>query len=372
MTEYFETSFGDKIALNPAAEKTLYPLSTNETYVRNSIEFGYGGPRFHQKKIVNKVGITKIGSDLNSYTLLIDFLEELRLLSRTYATAVDIAGAEGVHASLLRGNYAEHVEVADIADGSDPDLTKKLKRALWKYRFYKIQDRLTGRSRRVKDRKHVNLPSFRNYYNFRFKRTPKVDAFIVGDWRQTLTKRYDFIMNFMSFWMWDHKTAIPKIASALNPGGVFATLAPYCWCGRQLGDGGGIIGGQFPFFEQRLTVADQTRYYEQFKPGLANIVEESSRFFDPHRPTLNQYIQCALESGLAVRGTKRVFNSDPNLALTYREFSGDKIVYNPGNKAGAIVADAGEILKNIGRFRSDITYEDLITRGVILVFEKPL
>lgn len=371
MTEYFETSFGDKIALNPVAEKTLYRLSMDEAFVKERIENSYTGVKFHEKNIVQKVGITKIASDLNTYTLLIDFLDELRLLSKTYERAIDIAGAEGVHASLLRGNYAKHVSVADVADGSDPDLTRKLKRALLKYKLYKWQDRFLGKSRRLKDSKHVNIPSFRNYYNFSFKRTPKVDAFLVGDWRKTLAGPYDFIMNFMSFWIWDHKVAIPKIASALAPGGIFATLAPYSWCGRQLGDGGGLLGGAFPFFEQRLTPQDIKRYYDQFKPNLAGVVEEARGFFDPHRPTVTQYVQCALESGLAVRGTKRLFNRDPNLALTYREFSGEKIVYNPECKTG-ITADAGEVLQNISRFRNDITFEDLITRGVILVFQKPL
>lgn len=371
MTEFFETSFGDKIAVDPSVEKSLYPLTMDEAFAKDIVENSYASDRFHANNITTKIGIKKIASDLNTFTLLIDYLDEMRLLQRTYGTALDIAGAEGIHASLFRGHYAEHSSVADVADGSDPQLTRKLKRALWKYRAYKIQDRLFGRARRLKDKKHVNVPSFKNYYNFSFKRTPKVDEFIVGDWRKTLTKRYDFIMNFMSFWMWDHTTAIPKIADALNPGGVFATLAPYCWCGRQIGDSGGIFGGGFPFFEQRLTKQDTLKYYQQFKPHLAYVVDEAWGHFDVHRPTLDQYLQVAMKSGLVVVGTKRLYNNDPSIALTYREKFGDAIVYNPGGKK-PIVADAGEILKNIGRFRSDITYEDLITRAVIMVFQKPL
>lgn len=370
MAEYFETSFGDRIAVDPAVEKKLYPLTMDEAFAADIFENSFASDRFHAKNITTKIEIRKIASDLNTFTLLIDYLDEMRLLKRTYGTVLDIAGAEGIHASLFRGHYAEHASVADVADGTDPQLTRKLKRALLKYRAYKIQDRLFGRARRLKDKKHVNTPSFKNYYNFSFKRTPKVDEFIVGDWRKTLSKRYDFIMNFMSFWMWDHTSAIPKIADALNPGGIFATLAPYCWCGRQIGDGGGVLGGGFPFFEQRLTKEDTLRYYQQFKPHLAYIIDEAWGHFDVHRPTLAQQVRVAEDSGLVVLGTKRLYNNDPNVALTWREKFGDKIVYNPGGK-NPVIADAGEILKNIGRFRGDITYEDLITRGVIMVFQKP-
>jgi hypothetical protein len=43
---------------------------------------------------------------------------------------------------------------------------------------------------------------------------------------------------------------------------------------------------------------------------------------------------------------------------------------NPEVKTG-VIADAGEVLKNIHRFRTDVTFEDLLTRGVIMVFQKP-
>jgi hypothetical protein len=376
MNEFFETTFGDKIALMPRVESILYPLSTDEAYVRNSLENSFASERFLQKKVFNKARITDVTRDLSSFTLVIDFLEELRLLTRQYDTALDIAGAPGIHAALLRGHYAKYVDVADVRDGSDPDLTRRLKAALWKHRLYKIEDRLFNgglfkhRVKRVKDPEYMNIPSFKNYYNFRFKRKPTVDNFIIGDWRETLTKRYDLIVNFESIWLWNHKTTIPKIAAALNRGGIFATLAPYFWDGRGLGGAGNILGGAFPFFEQRLTREDTKRYYEQFKPNLAEFVEEIYLFFDPYRPTLDQYVQCALETGLVVRGTKRLYYNYRNLALTYKEFFGEKIVVNPECKSG-IVADAGEVLKNIGRFRSDITFEDLLTRGAILIFQKP-
>lgn len=377
MKEFFETSYGDKIALVPGVEEVLYPYTNDEAYFKRRLETSYASERFLKKKVTTPVRIDEIASDLNTYTLVIDFLEELRLLSREYDTALDIAGGAGIHAAFLRGNYVKQVDVADVQDGTDPDLTKRLKRALWKHRLYKVEDRLFNggflkrRVRRVKNYKHLNIPSFKNYYNFKFNRKPAVDNFIVGDWRETVTKQYDFIMNFMCFWLWNHKQTIPKIASSLNPGGIFVTLAPYCWAGRTLGDSGGMLGGKFPFFEQRLTLEDTKRYYEQFKPNLAQYVEEIYGFFDPHRPTINQYVDCALENGLIVRGTKRLYNNDRELALTYKQFFGDKAVAaNPEWKTG-IVADAGEVLKNIGRFRNDITFEDLLTRGVIMVFQKP-
>jgi SAM-dependent methyltransferase len=376
--EFFETSYGDRIALAPNVEKALYPLSNDESYVRRSLENSYISDRFLRKKKVNTNRISDITSDLNSYALVIDFLEELRLLSKdkVYDSALDIAGGAGIHAALFRAKYARHVEVADVSDGTDSALTRRLKAALWKHRLQKLEDRLSNggffnhRVKRVKNGKHLNIPSFKNYYGFNFKRKPTVDKFIVGDWRETVTKQYDLIMNFMSFWLWDHKIAMQKIAASLNPGGIFVTLAPYCWAGRGLGDGGYLLGGAFPFFEQRLTLDDTKRYYQQFKPNLADVVDEIYRCFDPHRPSLGDYIQCGFKNGLVIRGTKRIYNSDPKLALTHREFFGERLVVNPDCKTGA-VADAGEVLKNIHRFRTDISFEDLLTRGIIMVFEKP-
>lgn len=373
--EFFETSFGDRIALQPGVEKRLYPDSASEDYFIHKIETSFASKRFLEKKIVNTTSITDISSDLNTYALVIDFLEELRLLDREYDTALDIAGGNGIHAALLRGNYAKSVDVADVADGTDPHLTRKLKRAFWKHRLYKIEDWLSDggfgkhRVRRVKDHKHVNIPSFRNYYNFSFKRTPRVDNFIVGDWRETLTKRYDLIMNFMCFWLWDHKEALEKISQHLNPGGIFVTLAPYCWAGRGLGDGGCVLGGDFPFFDQRLNRHDIRRYYERFKPHLAKYVDELWHFFDPHRATLQNYIDAAAASGLSLRGSKRIYNNDPRLALTHRERFGDKIIAGRTDK-NPVIADIGDVLTNIHRFRPDVTAEDLMTRGVIFVVQK--
>lgn len=372
---YFETSYGDRIELNPQVEKVLYPLSGDEDYFKSQIASSFASERALETTNFGTARIDQIGTDLDSYTLLIDFLDELSLLKQ-YGSALDIAGGEGVHAALLRGNYAEHVEVADVVDGTDPALTRKLKRALWKYRFQKIEDKLFNggfgkhRVKRIQHLEHLNAPTFKNYYNFSFRRTPKVDRYIVGDWRKTVDGQYDFIMNFMCFWLWDHTQAIPKVASLLKPGGIFAMLAPWCWTGRGLGGVGSLLGGQFPFFEQRLSMEDQKRYYEQFKPKLAPYVETVFRFFDPHRPTIEQHVNVALQSGLMVKGTKRLYYNYRNIALTYREYFGDKIIVNTENRNG-IVADAGEVLQNIACFRHDIVFEDLLTKGVLFVFQKP-
>ncbi len=372
---HFETSYGDRIELNPQAEKVLYPLSGDEDYFKSQIASSFASESAIETTNFGATAIKDIATDLDSYTLLIDFLEELDLLKQ-YDSALDIAGAPGIHAALFRGKYAKHAEVADVRDGRDPGLSKKLKRALLKFKFQRLEDRLfhgglgKHRVKRLKKLEHLNVPTFKNYYAFNFRREPKVDRFIVGDWRKTVDRQYDFIMNFMCFWLWDHTQAIPKVASLLKPGGIFAMLAPWCWTGRGLGGVGSLIGGQFPFFEQRLSMEDQKRYYEQFKPNLAPYVETVFRFFDPHRPTIEQHVNVALQSGLMVKGTKRLYYNYRNIALTYREFFGDKVVVNPECKTG-IVADAGEVLANIGRFRKDIVLEDLLTKGVLFVFQKP-
>lgn len=372
---FFETSYGDRIELDPRAEKILYPWSNDEAHTKSEIATSFASETAVSNANFGSAKIGRISTDLNTYTLLIDFLDELNLL-RQYDTAIDLAGGQGIHAALFRGNYARRVEVADLRDGTDSKFSRKLKRALWKYRIQKIEDRLFNgglgehRVKRVEYLDHLNTPTFKNFYSYKFRREPTVDRFIVGDWRKTVSGEYDFVLNFECFWLWDHTETFPKVASFLKPGGIFAMLAPWCWTGRGLGGVGSLLGGQFPFFEQRLTMEDQKRYYEQFKPNLAQYVEQAYRFFDPHRPTAEQYTNVALKSGLLPKGTKRLYYNYRNIALTYREFFGDKILVNPDCKTG-IVADLGEVLTNIRRFRQDVTLEDLLTKAVLFVFQKP-
>ena len=128
-TIYFRTKFGDQIALDPRVERVLYPVSIRA--VEEQKKMVHKSYLFREEHIGKKIQISEIGNDLFSFAVLIDLLEELNLLPiGGYKYALDIGGAEGVHAALFRGLYSEKCDVADLLDGRDPNLTKKLRKAI--------------------------------------------------------------------------------------------------------------------------------------------------------------------------------------------------------------------------------------------------
>ncbi len=381
---YFETEFGDQIRLQPEVERVLTPKSDRDrAYYEKHLATYYATESGAQSTSGTPVSIKQIENDVQTFALLVDFLEELRVIpSEGFGRVLDVGGAEGVHAALFRGLFARHAEVADLRDGRDPALSRKLLSALAR-RFplhaadlvfdrlppiESLVTRLTGkRLPRRNSFKRINAPSLRNYYRYGFRREPTVDSFHVGDWRQTVDGTYDVVLSFQSFWLFEHRAAFRRIAGLLRPGGLFAALVPYCWCGRSTGDARAILGGAVPCFEQRLTRRDIERYYQQYKPDRAEYVGPAYDAFDPGRPSIRNYVDAGLDAGLALVGYKRLAFKQP-YALTHK----GRIVAPESANAGAtgITVDVDELLGNIRRFRQDIAFEDLLTRSVLLVLRR--
>ncbi len=384
MRETFETEFGERIPLASGVEDVLTPNSNRDAaFYEEHLRRYYATAEGAVCTEGTRVSISQIENDVQTFALLADFMEELNVIPRDgFASVLDIAGAEGVHAALFRGLFAAHAEVADLRDGRDPMLTPKLLGALAKRTPLQLADslfeqlptlgatveRLTRkRLPRSSPFKRVNVPSKRNYYPVRFRRTPAVDRFLVGDWRKLLDRRYDVILSFQSFWLFEHRAAMTQIADHLEPEGLFATLCPYSWCGRSTGDSMAILGGAFPFFEQRLTKSDIRRYYETYKPDRARFVDLAYDAFDPARPTLRNYVDAGLERGLVLVGYKRSYFKQP-----YSLWRGEQLLV-PENANGpktGIRVDVDEVLGNIRHFRDDVFFEDLLTRSLLLVFRK--
>ncbi len=381
----FETKYGQKINLIPEVEGILYPNTQKGTDFYEQM-LGFESYAYEMEdNIGRKIEIQSIVNDLITFAQLIDFMQEIEAIPPGgFRKALDIAGAEGVHAAFFRGLYAEQCDVADLLDGTDPAFSSKLKSQLRRFKIEKVADywlhhrprlakavqKMTGKNfrrglKRLNSTKHINVPSFENFYNFNFKRQPKVDAFHVGNWFESVQDTYDAIINFQSFWLWDHHKSFKKIASLLEKGGVFATNAPYHWCGRPSLDSGGLLGGAFPFFEQRLELDDIQKYYQTHKPEYAQYVEKSYNSTDPARPTITQYIKTAAEHGLICKGYKRIYFRAP-YNLYYK---GACLVRSLGIQL-QIDVDAEEVLRDIHQFRQDVELEDLMTRAVIMVFEK--
>lgn len=385
---YFTTSFGDRIPLLPDYEQYLYPKAnvSPEEFERRYKKSCSN--QFLAENLGKPIKLHNTLNDIGTFALTLDLLDQHNILSpEGFRRALDIGGAEGVHAALLRGNYARQVEVVDIRDGTDPDFTSKLRKELSKrYRKLQLVEALNGREDylgrlfrarypnawipRLTPTKHLNVASYKNYYNFSFKRTPMVDRFIVGDWRKSVDGLYDFIMNFQCLWLWNHKTLYADIFNMLETKGVFVTYAPYHWAGRPSLDSGGLLGGAFPFFEQRLTREDIKRYYHCYKPQLEHLVDMAYDATDSARPTLRMHVDSAKKAGLRLIGYNRIYHRQ-NYALVSSEAGGR--LFSPATSADKLTApttDIDSILHNIHQFRSDVGVEDLHTRAVIMAFIK--
>jgi|TARA_Y100000294_G_scaffold51166_1_gene48188 hypothetical protein len=389
--EYFKTSFGDLITIVPGLDKKLYHGFYRKTEVNAWLERCPESdiPRWQG----NKVEFDDMRSDLYGFALLIDFMEELNLLYEDpFDRVLDIGGREGIHAALFRGHFARHADVADILDGRNSQLGKMIKAEYKKrYRKHQIADRLMTYHKwtrflfrlfypnfndlaRLNPGRYNNIPSYHNYFNFNFQREPNVDNYIIGDCLKAPIEEdaYDVVLTFESFYLFDATTAIPRVASFLKKGKFFAGLFPYAW--NSLSTYG--LSGDFAFFEQRLILEDICKYYEIYKPEIRDSVEQLYYAIDPNRPTIRQYIDLFLDNGMILKGYKRLFQKQPYCLASKHRFRNHPLTESNidtqhGNEE-IIVVDADEVLANIARFRKDVKFEDLMTKGVLMVFEKAI
>ena len=398
MSEYFTTQFGDKIFISSEVEKKLYPNSIkNSKFYQETLSSGCVNEFLLKKEVVKKISLKSgvISNDLYSLGCVLDLLDEIKIIKdRKFKKCLDIGGAEGVHAAILRGLMAKKVHVADAMDGRDPFLTLKLLKELYKYFPFYIIDKfirgkygldnlfykITGYTPasilpRNKNYKHQNSVSVKNFYHFMFNQIPKVDKYLLGNWFEEVNEIYDIIVTFQCMWLWNHKQVFKKVSDILENNGIFCMMTPYCWAGRSSGDSGYLLGGKFAYFEQRLTKQDIQNYYDKFKPDVAKWVNSAYEAFDPNRPTINDYIDEAYKNGLVLEGVKRIYDN-----LRYDLISNDKVIYknnlpytSPEVENGPVLKiEIDDILKNIRRFRKDVELEDLRTRAVVMVFRKIL
>ena len=316
MSNYFKTEFGDKIQMLPEVEQELYPnLLKGPKYFEEQFTNSFDNLLKNETPPRVKIKNGYINNDLYSLGCVLDLLSELKLTNdKQFKKCLDIGGREGIHAAIFRGLYANEVHVADISDGKDPFLTYKILKALYRYIPYYFID---------------NFVSNKYGLDFLFK----------------------------------------KISDKIEKGGLLCTMAPYSWAGRSGLDSGYVIGGEFGYFEQRLTKNDIQRYYNEYKPEVAHLVDWGYNAIDPHRPTIQNYIDEARKHGLVIEGVKRIYDN-----LRYDLVSNGKIIYknsspNPKKKILPKI-DIDEVLKNIHQFRTDVKLEDLLTRAAVMVFRK--
>ena len=152
-----------------------------------------------------------------------------------------------------------------------------------------------------------------------------MDGYDVSDLLSYAPKKtFDVITMMFGMDYFDIDEFFQKVSSLLNVGGVFATVNDYCYdsfaCAMHL-------PMDAPWLHVRVTRDDLFRYYDEFRPDIAEAARKAVYFPSIHI-TVKDYVRAAKENGLEICfyrriiGTNYVRNvlfSDPFLRNYFRD-----------------------------------------------------
>ncbi|MBI3087378.1 MAG: class I SAM-dependent methyltransferase [Candidatus Omnitrophica bacterium] len=319
------------------------------------------------------MGIDRFVKDVYEYAVVMDFLASLGLPMR-WARALEIGGAEGTIARLLRGQgVARHVTVVELKDLSRKLPTAQFLNYWARFRAAAAAAAFSPRLRRVligeaawRGKRLSPLFNSFGYLPPRgsvfwrpvLRRAPVIDRYLVRD-LFTLQESFDLITAFLCLSYFDPDRLFAKVSAALEEGGVFAALADSWWYPVN----STFIAGDFPYACQRMTEDDFARYVAARHPDQAQDWLERYRAYHQGKahPTINEYVERADRHDLALLGVRPLLpphDTDDRAGLSPRllnQFEESRL---------------SRIAEEIRRFRPDIGLVDLMTRYVVLAFQK--
>lgn len=193
-------------------------------------------------------------------------------------------------------------------------------------------------------------------YRRRLRREPKLDRFIEGNVFK-LNEKYDLVTSLSSLEWFKLGDIFPKVADLLVEGGIFYMYVGSWWSGST----NTKIHGHFPYARQRLSAEDFEKYVDAHMADQKEEVMTAYRFYDPHHPTLADFIQAGLEVGLVpiiYRGDIPPFKAHSKVGIGPLGYAVDDHVR------------FGEALDDIRRFRPDIGAQDMLSDLLHIVFIK--
>ncbi len=193
-------------------------------------------------------------------------------------------------------------------------------------------------------------------YKRRMVREPKLDRFIEGDVFK-LNEKYDLITSLSSLEWFKLGDIFPKVSDLLVEGGIFYMYVGAWWSGST----NTKIHGHFPYARQRLDAVDFERYVDTYLSEHKEEVMTAYRFYDPHHPSLADFIQAGLEVGLV----PVIYRAD---IPPYKAHA--KVGIGPLGYAIDDHARFGEALEDIRKFRPDIGAQDMLADLLHIVFIK--
>lgn len=346
MTKHFVTEFGEKIDFVEgylAAHKRPWITVVN-------------APRADE---AYKIGFNEFYHNALDYGITDDFMTRHGLWDKRYDRSLDIGGSVGVFSRFLRANgRVKHVTVSDIKDGS--------KRFSWSRYFlfwlkYKIEvlasyvlPRSVGVLRKNYNKFGYGMNLRSAMWNMGLWRLPKLDDYAAGDFGKYEPKeKFDLIVSVNSIIYFDYKWLFKRMRELTTDDATICIFSDYSWYPVY----GSVIYGDFPYLAQRLTRSDLEKYYRQHFPEKTDAILKSYDYYHcGERPTINDIIKVARENGFNLVGTER---------LMPKAWSRD-------NRSPFVPAELplDEVLRDIHKFRSDVTLEDLHTSHYLVALKK--
>jgi len=318
-------------------------------------------------------GIDGFVRDVYQYSIMRDFLSSYGISS--WGRALDIGGAEGTLARLLRGEgRARWAGTVEIQDFSKRLSTAAFLRYWAKFQLATSAARcnpalkrfLLGEGAWKGRRLSPTFPEFGYYpppnsifWNLWLRHLPKADAYWVQDVYE-LQEAFDFITMLIALPHFDPQHLFRKVSELLVEGGVFFFLSDNWWFSVN----STRLVGLFPYVLQRLTKQDLERYVVEAHPDESQDWMRRYNYFHGGKlqPTLSDYISLAASAGLELIGARMLFpphETHVRAAISPRRLNRNK------------ETQLADVLNDVHQFRPDVQVTDLMASHVMAVFRKP-
>lgn len=346
MTKQFVTQFGEKIDFVEgyrAAHKRPWSFTVN-------------APRADEN---SKIGFSELYSNALDYGITADFMTRQDLWDKTYNRSLDIGGSVGVFSRFLRANgKVRHATVSDIKDGSGRFSWSRYFLFWFKYKLEVLASHFLPRSVGVL-RKNCNKfgygMSLRSaMWQMGLWRLPKLDDYVAGDFAKfDPREKFDLIVSVNAIPYFDVEWLFGKLRDITTDDATVCIFSDYSWYPVYAS----AIYGDFPYAAQRLTRADLERYFrENYSDKVDAMLRSYDFYHSGQRPTINNLIVAARKCGFSLVGTER---------LMPKQWSrDDRSPFVPAQ------LPLDEVLRDIQKFRSDVTLEDLHTSHFLLAFKR--
>jgi hypothetical protein len=343
----FVTEFGETIALD----------DTYRSRHKRNWTFAINAPRAQESK---KIGLSELYRNVSEYGIVADFLTRQGLLNRKYDNALDIGGSVGVFARYLRANgNVRKITVVDIKDGSG--------RFSWPHYFlfwlkYKLEvfaskflPQKVGVLRKNNNKYGYGMNLGSSSWTMGLWYPPVLDDYAATDFMIYQPKRrFDLIVSVNAIAYFDYNRLFEKLREITTDEATVCIFTDYWWYPVNAT----TIYGDFPYAAQRLTKNDLIRYFKSTYPSAADAMQRAYEFYHAGAspPTIGDFALAAGQHGFEFVGSERM--------MPKRWSHDNRSPFVPSELPTA------EVLRDIHKFRPDITIEDLHTSHILMAFKK--